>query len=301
MSLLITGSLGIDTVITPTGTATDVLGGSAVYASFAASPYTQVRMVGVVGEDFPKSCRDLLASRGIDLRGLETRKGSRTFRWTGKYSPDMNDRETVSVELNVLAEAGAKVPPDYTDSEVVFLANTHPTLQRNLAAAVKSPRLTVCDTMDLWINTARDELLATLKIVDGLIINDSEARLLTGKVSMLAAGDMLLEYGPKFAVIKKGEHGSILVTRGGVTVLPAYPTRAVKDPTGAGDAFAGGMLGYMTSQPDINDAALRRSLLHGTVAASFAIEDYSLDKLKTIGRRELDARAAELAKMMRIE
>lgn len=301
MSLLITGSLGIDTVIAPTGTATDVLGGSAVYAAFAASPYGKVRLVGVVGEDFPKSARDLLANRGIDLRGLEVRRGSRTFRWTGKYSEDMNDRETLKVELNVLAEQGAKVPPDFVDSEVVFLANTHPALQREMAASVRAPRLTVCDTMDLWISTARDELLQTLKGVDGLIINDAEARLLTGKKSLLAAGDTLLTYGPKFAVVKKGEHGSILITRGGVTVLPAYPTRAVKDPTGAGDAFAGGMLGYLASQPDINDAALRRSMLHGTVAASFTIEDFSLGRIQTVTRKDLDARAGELAAMLRIE
>lgn len=301
MSLLVTGSLGIDTVETPHGVARDVLGGSAVYFAFAARHYTDVRLVGVVGEDFPAAMRDLLSSRGIDLAGLETRAGSKTFRWTGKYAADMNERDTLDVQLNVLAEAGPQVPAAFADSDVVFLANTHPGLQRAMRAAVRSPRLTVCDTMDIWIDSAREELLKTLAAVNGLIINDAEAKQLTGKQGVIDAGEALLALGPKFAVVKKGEHGALLVTGQGLTAVPAFPTKNVKDPTGAGDSFAGGMLGYLSTQPEIDDAALRRSLLHGTVAASFTIEDFSLGRVKDLTRAEIDERVAEFRRMLRIE
>jgi sugar/nucleoside kinase (ribokinase family) len=301
MPLLVTGSLGIDTVATPHGTAADVLGGSAVYFAFAASQYTDVRLVGVVGDDFPPAYRDTLASRNIDLAGLETRAGSKTFRWSGKYSDDMNDRDTLEVQLNVLAEAGAKVPPAYADSDVVFLANTHPGLQREMRSAFRNPRLTVCDTMDLWIETAREELVKTLGVVDGLIVNDAEARQLTGCGNMVEAGEALLRFGPKFAVVKKGEHGALLISADGVTAIPAFPTKKVKDPTGAGDSFAGGMLGYLATLDRWNTAALRRGLLHGTVAASFTIEDFSLGRLKSLTREELDARVQQFADMLRIE
>lgn len=301
MSLLVTGSLGIDTVITPQGRAEDVLGGSAVYFAFAASFFTHVRLVGVVGEDFPGAMRDVLASRDIDLRGLEVRAGSRTFRWTGEYSTDMNDRETLDVQLNVLEEQAPRVPEAFADSEVVFLANTHPALQRTMRDAVHGPRLAVCDTMDLWINTARDDLLATLAVVDGVIINDSEARLLTGKSQTIHAGDALLKTGPRFAVIKKGEHGAMLVTQTGVCAIPSYPTRQVCDPTGAGDSFAGGMIGYLATQQQINDETLRRGLVRGTVAASFAIEDFSLRRLQQIERADIDARVEEFRRMLRID
>jgi sugar/nucleoside kinase (ribokinase family) len=301
MSLLVTGSLGIDTVITPHAQADEVLGGSAVYFAFAARHFTDVRLVGVVGEDFPPAFRDLLASADIDLAGLETRKGSKTFRWTGKYSDDMNQRDTLSVELNVLAEEGAKVPPAYADSDVVFLANTHPALQRQMRAAIKAPRLTVLDTMDLWIETERDALYETFKVVDGVVINDGEAKQLTGKSNVIDAGQTLLEAGPTFAVVKKGEHGAMLITKGSVTTVPAYPTKAVKDPTGAGDSFAGGMLGYLATQKTIDDDALRRSLVRGTITASFAIEDFSLGRVKDLDSKEIDQRVAEFVKMLRIE
>jgi len=301
MSLLVTGSLGIDTVITPQEKAVDVLGGSAVYFAFAASYFTHVRLVGVVGEDFPPAMRDVLASRDIDLRGLEVRKGSKTFRWTGEYAENMNERETLDVELNVLEEAAPTMPDAYADSEVIFLANTHPTLQQTMRESIHGPRLAVCDTMDLWIKTARDELLETLKVVDGVIINDSEAQLLTGKTQTIHAGDDLMKMGPQFAVIKKGEHGAILMTRTGVCSIPSYPTRNVCDPTGAGDAFAGGMIGYLATQSEINDNALRRGLLRGTVTASFTIEDFSLRRLQQIEREQIDQRVDEFRRMLRIE
>ena len=301
MSLLVTGSLGIDTVETPHGKAGEVLGGSAVYFAVAATHFTDVRLVGVVGEDFPQSFSDLMKQAGIDLAGLEIRKGSKTFRWSGKYSEDMNDRDTLDVQLNVLEEKGPTVPAAFADSDILFLANTHPALQREMRSQVKNPRLTVCDTMDLWIESARDDLLKTLKVVDGLVINDGEARQLTGKNDNIAAAAALLKLGPRFAVVKKGEHGAILVTEKGLSVIPAYPTMDVVDPTGAGDSFAGGMLGYLCTQAEIDDAALKRSLIRGTVTASITIEDFSLTRIKDTTRDEIEKRVRAFSEMLRIE
>lgn len=301
MSLLVTGSMGIDTLETPHGRVADVLGGSAVHFAFGAAIYTRVRLVGAVGEDFPNAMRAMLAAANIDLAGLEVRPGSRTFRWSGKYTPDMNDRETLDVQLNVLAEDAPRVPAAFADSEVLFLANTHPALQRQMRAAVPGAKLTVCDTMDLWIGSQRAELLKTLGEVDGLIINDGEARQLTGCGNLIEAGEAILRLGPRFTVIKKGEHGSLLFCGKSVTALPAFPTKCVKDPTGAGDSFAGGMLGYLASQADYSDAALRRALVHGTIVASFTIEDFSVNRIRNVQRREVDERVRAFATMLRID
>ncbi|MFH0983459.1 MAG: PfkB family carbohydrate kinase [Planctomycetota bacterium] len=301
MSLLVTGSIGIDNVITPHGQAEEVLGGSSVYFALAAVQYVPVRFVGVVGEDFPPAFRDLLASRHIDLTGLEVRRGSRTFRWTGKYVGDMNRAETVDIQVNVLAEAAPKVPPAFADSEVVFLANTNPVLQREMLAQVNAPKLTVCDTHEHWIGSERDALIETLQAVDGVIINDGEARAFTGGHNLITAGKQILRLGPRFVVIKKGEHGALLVTTDGATAVPAYPTEKVKDPTGAGDSFAGGMLGYLAAEGRFNTAELRRALVRGTVSASFAIEDFSLRRVMKVTRAEIDARVAELVQMLRFE
>jgi sugar/nucleoside kinase (ribokinase family) len=301
MSLLVTGTVGIDSVVTPQGRADEVLGGSATYFSFAASLFARVRLVAVVGDDFPGAFRDLLASADIDLAGLETRAGSRTFRWTGKYLDDMNQRETLDLQLNVISEDPPKVPPEFADSQVVFLANTHPALQRGLLEQVKSPRLTVCDSMDCWIENEADELRKTLAAVDGVIINDGEATQLTGQGNVVAAGETILAMGPRFVVIKKGEHGAMLVTADTVTVVPAFPTKDVCDPTGAGDSFAGGMLGYLDRCGQQDTSALRRGLVRGTVAASFTIEGFSLDRLREVTPADVDARVGELLSMMRIE
>ena len=301
MSLLVTGSIGIDSVTTPHGSVNDVLGGSAVYFSFAASFFTPVRLVGVVGEDFPNEFRETLATRDIDLAGLETRKGSKTFRWTGKFVGDMNEAETVDVSLNVLAEAGPKVPASFADSRAVFLANTHPSLQRELLAQVDDPKLTVCDTMNLWIANERDELPKTLAAVDGVIINDAESRELTGCYNLIEVGEKLLNLGPKFAVIKKGEHGALLVTAEGPTAIPAFPTKNVNDPTGAGDSFAGGMLGYLAYGDDFSPPALRRALVRGTVAASFTIEAFSLKRVMEVKREDIDRRVEDFRMMLRID
>lgn len=301
MSLLVTGSIGIDTVTSPYGRAENVLGGSAVYFSFAASQYIRVRLVGVVGEDFPDRFQCTLGSRDIDLRGLELRKGSKTFRWSGRFEGDMNAAETVEVDLNVLAERGPKVPEVFADSQTVFLANTHPTLQRDLLSQLRSPKLIVCDTMNLWITTERDSLLETLRLVTGVIVNDGEARQLTGRMNLMEAGEAILEMGPKFVIIKKGEHGALLLTPEGPAAVPAFPTRIVHDPTGAGDSFAGGCLGYLSEQGRADFNALRQALVRGTVAASFVIEDFSLRRVEKLTRDEVDQRVNQFVRMLRFE
>ncbi len=301
MSLLVTGSIGIDTVTTPHGTANDVLGGTAVNFAFAATLFSPVRLVGVVGEDFPDAFRTTLSKREIDLAGLETRKGSKTFRWTAKYEGAMAEAETLGVDLNVLAEHGPKVPADFADSEVVFLANTHPKLQQELLGQLAGTKLTVCDTMNLWIANERDELLRTLSMVDGVIINDGEARQLTQKHNLIDVAEVLLSYGPKFAVVKKGEHGALLMTADGPSVIPAYPTSRVVDPTGAGDSFAGGTLGYLSHSGDFSPANIKRAIVRGTVCASFVIEDFSINRMLEIKRKDVDDRVNKFCEMLRVD
>ncbi|HSW46380.1 MAG TPA: PfkB family carbohydrate kinase [Phycisphaerae bacterium] len=301
MSLLVTGSIGIDDLKTPVGQARGVYGGSAVYFSMAARLFTQVRFVGVVGEDFPPDFRAYLERFGFDLAGLEVRKGSKTFKWAGEYDTVTSDARTTGIELNVLAEAGPKIPPAFADSEFLFLAATHPRLQEDMIRQVRSPKLVVADTRDLWINTQRDALLHTLSLVQGAILNDVEAMLFTGEKNLVLAGRRILEWGPRFVVIKKGEHGSMIVTADRVAVLPAYPTTAVKDPTGAGDSFAGGMMGYLTTRPDLGFDTLRNALARGTVAASFTIEDFSMARIEKVTRADLDRRLQEYAGMLHVE
>jgi sugar/nucleoside kinase (ribokinase family) len=300
MSLLVTGSIGIDTVSTPYGAAENVLGGSAVYFAFAASQYVPVRLVGVVGEDFPEEFLEMLASRPIDLAGMERRRGSKTFRWHGRFERDMNEADTMQVQLNVLSERGPTVPAAFLDSSVVFLANTHPTLQRQLLGQLHGPRLVFCDTMNLWIEVERESLLETLRLVGGVILNDGEARLLTGQNNLVVAGEEILRLGPRYVIIKKGEHGSLLFSREGITAVPGYPTQWVVDPTGAGDSFAGGFLGYLASAVELDGAALRMALVHGTVAASFVIEGFSLDRVINLTREEIDRRVERFVGMLNI-
>ncbi len=301
MSLLVTGSIGIDTVTTPHGQVSDVLGGSAVYFAFSASLYTSVRLVGAVGEDFPAEARSVLESRNIDLAGLEVRQGSKTFRWSGQYEGDMNAAQTLTVDLNVLAEKAPKVPEAFADTKHVFLANTHPSLQRELLSQVRNPSLVVCDTMNLWIDTERDSLVETLGLVSGVIINDGEARQLTEKMNLIEAGEAILNLGPKFAIIKKGEHGALLVMADGAVAIPAFPTKDVRDPTGAGDSFAGGVLGYLTEVDRFDRDTIKRALVHGTVTASFAIEDFSLRAMQSLIRSQINQRVDKLISMLRFD
>ncbi|HEX8325755.1 MAG TPA: PfkB family carbohydrate kinase [Tepidisphaeraceae bacterium] len=291
MSLLVTGSIGIDTIETPAGRRDNVAGGSAIYFAYSASFFTPVRLVGVVGEDVPAGLFDVFGGRDVDASGLEVRRGSKTFRWHGSYVQDLNEAQTVQVDLNVLAEQAPKIPTSFTDSRYVFLANTHPALQQQLLSNIKSPKLVVADTMNLWISHERPELLNLLKKIDGLVLNDGEARLLTGQKNLIVAAKQVLSYGPKFVVIKKGEHGSLLVTQNEQAfVLPAYPAEHVIDPTGAGDSFAGGMMGYLATQGHVTPATVKRALAYGTCVASFTISDFSLAGLQATSREKIDER-----------
>ncbi len=299
MSLIVTGSIGIDTIHTPTGEAHDVLGGSAIYFAAAASFHGPVRLVGAVGQDFPESLRQPFEHFDIDLAGLEKRAGSKTFRWTGRYAENMNDRETLSVDLNVLAEDLPPVPESYRDSQYVFLANAHPAGQAALLDQLPDAKLVVADTMDLWIANEASALDALLKRLDGLVLNDGEAYQLTGETNIVKAGEAVLQRGPKFVVIKKGEHGAFLLHRDGAVSLPAYPARDVVDPTGAGDTFGGGMMGHLANtRGNTSLSNLKQAMAAGTIVASFAIESFSLRRLMDIASADLDLRTAEYAQML---
>ncbi len=299
MSLIVVGSIAFDSVETPTGRADNVLGGSATYFSYAASYFTPVRLVGVVGNDFPPAYRDLLQERRIDMSGLQMTEG-KTFRWHGRYEKDMNTRETLEVELNVFGSFDPVLPPAFRDSKYVFLANGSPEVQLKVLEQVASPKLIVADTMNLWIEIAREDLLKLCRKIDGLVLNDEEARMLTEEENLVTAGRRVLSLGPKFVVIKKGEHGSMLITPSEVMVLPAYPTDRVVDPTGAGDSFAGGMMGYLSTQDVFDEPRLRRGMAYGTVVASFNVEDFSLNRMQEIGRGEIDLRYKQYGHMLLI-
>lgn len=298
MPLLVVGSIALDCVETPSDRRDDVLGGSAVYFSYAASYFTPVKLVGVVGEDWPAEHTRLLEGRKIDTSGLQVVPGAKTFRWRGKYLPNMNDRETLEVHLNVFGEFNPQLSEDSRRSKFLFLANGSPKLQMQVLDQVESPALTVADTMDLWIETQHDELLELLRRIDGLVLNDSEAKLLTGDENLVRAGHKVREMGPRFVVIKKGEHGAMFFSAHETHVMPAYPTPDVIDPTGAGDSFAGGMMGYLASRGNFEPKTLKEALAYGVVVASFNVEDFSLERMKRIGRADLDRRLQEYRDML---
>jgi sugar/nucleoside kinase (ribokinase family) len=298
MPLLVVGSVALDSVETPSARRDDILGGSAVYFSYAASYFCRVSLVGVVGEDWPAAHTKLLEARQIDTSGLQVVNGAKTFRWRGKYLPNMNDRETLEVHLNVFGDFNPVLPDRYRDCRFVFLANGSPELQLKVIEQLPNARLTVADTMDLWINIAHDELLALLKRIDGLVLNDSEAKLLTNDENLVRAGRKVLELGPKFVIIKKGEHGSMFFSRDETYVMPGYPTPHVIDPTGAGDSFAGGMMGYLAQRDNFDAATLKEAMAYGTIVASFNVEDFSLDRMKQIERADLDDRLREYRRML---
>jgi len=298
MPLLVVGTVALDSVETPTAVRDDILGGSAVFFSTAASHFSKVNLVGVVGEDWPPEHTAMLQSRGVDTSGLNIIKGGKTFRWRGKYLPNMNDRETLETHLNVLETFDPVLPASFRESKYVFLGNDSPKNQMKVLDQATSRQLVIADTMDLWIKIMRDELLVLLKQLDGLVLNDSEAKLLSGEENLVTAGRKVLELGPRFIVIKKGEHGAMFFSRDETYVLPAYPTELVIDPTGAGDSFAGGMMGYLAEKQKFDPKTLKEALAYGVVTASFTVEDFSLDRLKTISRRDLDARWNEYRGML---
>lgn len=300
MSLLVVGSLALDTIETPDRRLENVLGGSGTYFSTAASVLTHVRMVGVVGHDFPEEHVSYYRSRDIDLTGLERSRG-KTFRWHGKYDQGLSNATTVSVELNVLADFSPEIPHVYRDSQFVFLANGHPLTQARVLDQLQRTQFTLLDTMNLWIETTQRELLELLPRVDALIVNHQEAQQLTGKSQVIPAATAILELGPRIVVIKKGEHGALLVSRDEYFTLPAYPVPMVKDTTGAGDSFAGGFMGYLAGRSggrEVTQADLRQALLYGTVLASFNVEGYGLERLRAITKADVQERKERFLKMI---
>jgi len=300
MGILVVGSVALDTVETLEGKVEDSLGGSATYFSVAASFFhQQIHLVGVVGDDFPSEYVDFLSKRGIDLQGLERITGGKTFRWGGSYVSDLNAAETEFTYLNVFSDFDPKLPYTYQDTPYVFLANINPELQLRVLEQVHRPKLVVCDTMNLWIDISRPALMETLKQVDILILNDGEAKQLTEKKNLIQAGKEILTYGPSRVVIKKGEHGAISLTKSEFFAVPAYPLTSVFDPTGAGDSFAGGFMGYLAAQNRSDDERIiRQAIVYGTVVASFNVEDFSLNRQRTLTRQEIDDRFNRLKDMV---
>ncbi len=283
MSVLVVGSIALDTVKTPVAEKADLLGGSASYAAVAASFFSRVNLVGVVGDDFPNTHVGFFGSRNIDLTGLQTVAG-KTFRWSGEYHWDLNTRDTRSVELNVFETFSPELPEAYKDTPYVLLANIAPSLQSHVLDQMAKPRFVIADTMDLWINIAKDDLLALLKRVDLLILNDSEARQLTGQTSLIRAGAEIRRLGPRYVAIKKGEHGCLLFGEGNFFSCGAYPLEDIHDPTGAGDTFAGGLAGYLSSLncENVTFEHLRKAVVYGSVLASYNVEAFSLDRLRSL-------------------
>lgn len=298
MPLLVVGSVALDSVETPHGVVENALGGSATFFSYAASFFTPVRLVGVVGEDFPTAHREMLEGREVDTSGLEVEKGGKTFHWKGRYQGDMNTAETLEVHLNVLGTFNPDLSPKFAETPFVFLANGSPSMQRKVLSQAKNRKLVVADTMNFWIETQRDELYALLKEVDGVVLNDAEARMLTEEVNLVRAGWKVLDLGPKFVIIKKGEHGAMFLSASETFVMPAYPVADVVDPTGAGDSFAGGFMGYLASVDKTDAASLKTAMAYGTVVASMNVEDFSLRRFQRTERAEIDQRLHAYRGMM---
>jgi len=287
--IAVVGSVAFDTIETPLARAEEVLGGSATHFAVAASYFAPVRLVAVVGEDFPDAEREYLAGRGIDLSGLEVRPG-RTFRWTGRYHEDMNLRDTLALELNVFADFRPELSETIRHSPIVFLANIDPRLQEAVLEQFEDPAVVACDTMDHWIATAREPLEELLPRVDLLVLNDEEARLLSGEHNVSRAARRILELGPRSVLVKRGEYGAILFSPESVFAVPAYPLEEVFDPTGAGDTFAGGVVGYLAATGERSEAGLRRAIVYGSVLASYVVEDFGGQRLRTLTRDDIDRR-----------
>ena len=300
MGVLVVGTVTLDTVETPSERVEDVLGGSGVYAAVAASFFKgPVQLIGVIGADFPHTYTDFLEIQGVDLQGLKRVDNGKSFRWGGRYAEDFNVRDTLFTELNVVANFQPVLPHAYKETPYLFLANNSPALQLSIIEQATNPKLIVCDTMDFWINEEREALEALLARVDILILNDSEALLFTGDSNLMRAAQAILRYGPKRVIIKKGEHGAISVTESSFFAAPAYPLTQVTDPTGAGDSFAGGMMGYLASIGDTSEEAIRSAMVYGAVVASFNIEDFSINRQKDVQFSEISSRYRELQEATR--
>jgi sugar/nucleoside kinase (ribokinase family) len=300
MSLLVVGSIAFDSVKTPFGEAKEVLGGSATYFSTSASYFTDVAVVAVVGTDFPEKYLKFLKSRRIDITGIERREG-KTFRWRGEYGYELNEARTLETQLNVFESFRPKLPESYRHKKVVFLANIDPDLQREVLTQVNNPALVACDTMNFWIEGKRDSLLETLKLVDILLINDSEARELANEPNLVKAASIILSYGPKTLIIKRGEYGALMFNEKRIFSAPAYPLESVFDPTGAGDCFAGGFMGYLANTMNFDEPNIRRAIIFGSVMASYNVEAFSLDRIKSLDYSEIEARYREFKSLTHFE
>ena len=291
MSVLVVGSIAFDDIETPSGRAKGVLGGAACYFSLAASYFAPVRAVGVVGSDFPDAHLEFLRAHGVDTQGIYRSEGS-TFRWGGRYRESLNERDTLFTDLGVFDGFNPDLPEAYHDSEYVFLANIHPSLQLRVLEQAHAPRFTAMDTMDFWIEGAREELERTLARVDGLVINDQEARQLTGERNLVRAVGAIPSLGPRIVIIKRGEHGALLLDQEGIFSAPAFPLREIQDPTGAGDSFAGGFVGALARAGKLDSGALRRAVIYGSVLASFCVECFGLDRFRELESQQIEERFA---------
>ena len=289
MGIVVVGTVAFDTVETPFGRGENVLGGSATYFSTSASFFSDVSLVAVVGEDFPEEHVAFLRSREIDLQGLQRLPG-KTFHWTGSYGYDLNEAQTLDTQLNVLLEFKPQLPPVYQQTDVLFLANIDPELQLEVLDQVKNPRLVACDSMNFWISSKPAALKEVIKRVDIVIINEGEARMLTNEPNLIKAARQIIALGCKRLVVKRGEYGVLMFTSDSVFAAPAYPLEEVFDPTGAGDTFAGGFIGYLANTGDLSEEGIRQALVFGSVMASFNVEDFSLERLKRLEYQEIEAR-----------
>jgi len=306
--LLVVGSVALDSVETPFGKVHDALGGSATYFSYAASFFTEVRVVGAVGNDFPTEHLELLRNRGVDVTALEILPGQKTFRWTGEYGFDLNEARTLDVQLNAFAEFKPKLGPVHRKAPFLFLANIDPVLQLEVLEQMDKPALAALDTMNFWIEGKRADLLRVLGRVDVLLINDTEVKMLAGEKNLLRASRKVLTMGPQALVIKHGEYGATIFFREGAFGIgkhpfraPALPIEEVKDPTGAGDSFAGGFIGYLAATNDLSDANMRRAVIFGSVMGSFAVEKFSIERLMTLTRAEIDQRMRDMRRLVAFE
>ncbi len=299
--ILIVGSLALDTVETPFGRVEDALGGAGLYAATAASLLAPVHLVAVIGDDFPQTALDELSERDVALEGVQCIEGGRSFRWSGRYEYDMNTAETLDTQLNVFADFNPLLPEPARHCNYVFLANILPSLQLKVLDQVQQPRLTICDTMNFWIEQARDELLEVVRRVDVATMNDAELRQLTGEPNLAKAATEVLRMGPRYLVIKKGEYGASLIWEDGHFALPCYPLPTVVDPTGAGDSFAGGFIGFLAWAGEISEQQLRQALAIGTVTASACVEDFSINALRELTIGDLYSRYEALHEMVRFE
>ncbi len=296
MSILVVGSAALDTIRTPFGKVERALGGSAIYFSLSAINFSPVNIVAVVGEDFPKKHIKLLKDRGIGTQGLTIESG-KTFHWEGEYSWDFSNPKTIKTDLNVFANFNPQIPQQYQDSNYLFLANIDPVIQMRVLEQVKKPKLIASDTMNYWIESKRKELLKLLKKIDIFIVNDSESRELTNQNNLIKAAKDMLKLGPKIVVIKKGEHGVMLFTETTIFTTPAYLMESISDPTGAGDTFAGGFVGYLAKVGKFNQNSLRKAAIYGTIMATFAVEDFSLNKLKKVSNIDIIKRIKRFKKI----